>query len=112
MRLHLRDGSRDDHLMIAVFVAALLHGLLILGIRFSAPPAERPLPTLEVLLVPPGENQEANLHAARPEPLGVAAEDRHDDAKADQVESDGRPDDPESLRDGLATGAIGHGGQA
>jgi protein TonB len=41
--------------MTAVFVAALVHGLLILGIRFSAPDdANRPLPTLEILLVPSG----------------------------------------------------------
>jgi len=51
-------------MMVAVFIAALLHGLLILGVRFSTPPQQRPLPTLEVLLVPPGENQEANLGAS------------------------------------------------
>jgi len=64
MELRLRNGAREDHLTVAVFIAALLHGLVILGIRFSAPPEERPLPTLEVLLVPPGENQDANLDAS------------------------------------------------
>ncbi len=64
MELRLRRGAREDHLTVAVFIAALLHGLVILGIRFSAPPEERPLPTLEVLLVPPGENQDANLDAS------------------------------------------------
>jgi protein TonB len=65
MELRLRPDAGDDHLMIAVFLAALLHGLLILGIRFAAPPrSDDPLPTLEVLLVPAGENEEANLDAA------------------------------------------------
>jgi len=64
MELRLRHGAHDDHMMVAVFIAALLHGLLILGVRFTTPPQQRPLPTLEVLLVPPGENQEANLGAS------------------------------------------------
>jgi protein TonB len=64
MHLSLRRGPNDDHLMVALFVAALLHGLVILGVRFSAPPQHDPLPTLEVLLVPPGANQEANLDAS------------------------------------------------
>ena len=64
MELDLRRGAADDHLMVALFIAALLHGLVILGVRFSAPPRTDPLPTLEVLLVPPGPNQEANLDAS------------------------------------------------
>jgi protein TonB len=63
MELDLRRGARDDHLMVALFIAALLHGLVILGVRFSAPPRSDPLPTLEVLLVPAGTNQEGNLDA-------------------------------------------------
>jgi protein TonB len=66
--------SRDhagDRLATAIFVTALIHGLVILGVRFSAPPvADDALPTLEVLLVPPGpddpqENQEAAYIAQR-----------------------------------------------
>ncbi|HVN42167.1 MAG TPA: energy transducer TonB [Steroidobacteraceae bacterium] len=58
-------GSRldrpDDRLATAVFVAALLHGLVILGVRFSTAPADdRALPTLEVLLVPEGASEAAN----------------------------------------------------
>ena len=59
--------SQDsDRLATCVFVAALLHGLLILGVRFSAPAADdTALPTLEVLLVPPGRHcrGEPNLTA-------------------------------------------------
>jgi protein TonB len=64
-------GDRpEDRLATALFVAALLHGLLILGLRFTAPPADnRPLPTLEVLLIPDGppeaENPEATYIASR-----------------------------------------------
>jgi hypothetical protein len=60
--------SRDtdsDRLTTAIFAAALLHGLVILGIRFNAPPIDdKSLPTLEVLLVPPGpEEKQPNLDA-------------------------------------------------
>jgi protein TonB len=55
----------EDRLATAVFVVALFHGLLILGLRFTAPSSdERPLPTLEVLLVPHGERQEPNPEAS------------------------------------------------
>jgi protein TonB len=64
MELRLSRGDADDHLTVFLFVAALLHGLLILGIRFTAPPKSDPLPTLEVLLTPAGANQEANLGAS------------------------------------------------
>jgi periplasmic protein TonB len=64
MELRLRRGADDDHLTVFLFVAALLHGLLILGIRFTAPPKSDPLPTLEVLLTTAGPNQEANLGAS------------------------------------------------
>src|SRR4030095_17174949 len=60
----LRRRSGDLSFVVAVLIAPRLHGLPIPGIRFTAPPDERPLPTLEVLLVPPGENQEANLDAS------------------------------------------------
>jgi protein TonB len=60
-----RDADRD-RLTTAIFAAALLHGLVILGVRFSAPPLDdKSLPTLEVLLVPPGpEEKQPNLDAA------------------------------------------------
>jgi hypothetical protein len=54
----------DDGLATAIFAAALLHGIVILGIRFSAPaPDDHALPTLEVLLVPDGPNEAANPEA-------------------------------------------------
>lgn len=66
-----KPDPAGDRLATAIFVAALLHGLLILGVRFSAPsPAEDPLPTLEVLLVPSGpddprDNRDAAYLAER-----------------------------------------------
>ncbi|MGI9246923.1 MAG: energy transducer TonB [Steroidobacteraceae bacterium] len=51
------SGRRDpaaDRFLTALFVAALLHGLLILGVSFGTADGDRPLPTLEILLVPPG----------------------------------------------------------
>jgi protein TonB len=60
-----RRDPDGDRLATAIFVVALAHGLLILGIRFSAPPREPSLPTLEVLLVPSGpDDPQANLDAA------------------------------------------------
>jgi periplasmic protein TonB len=56
--------SDQDRLVTALFIAALLHGLVILGIRFSSPPSADALPTLEVLLVADGPEQEANLDAS------------------------------------------------
>jgi protein TonB len=54
----------DDGLATAIFAAALLHGIVILGIRFTAPAQDdRALPTLEVLLVPDGPNETANPDA-------------------------------------------------
>lgn len=56
---HRRDPV-GDRLATAIFVAALAHGLFILGVRFSAPPPDaRPLPTLEILLVPSGPEDPA-----------------------------------------------------
>jgi protein TonB len=63
--LRRRRDPDGDRLATAIFIAALVHGLLILGIRFSAPSSEPPLPTLEVLLVPSGpDDPQANLDAA------------------------------------------------
>lgn len=61
----LRADRPEDRLATAVFVAALLHGLLILGVRFSGPAADDgSLPTLEVLLVPEGPAEAPNPGAA------------------------------------------------
>jgi TonB family protein len=49
--VELRLGTRrpEDRLATAVFVAALLHGLFILGLRFTVPSSdERPLPQVGV----------------------------------------------------------------
>jgi periplasmic protein TonB len=65
MGFSISSGRPEDRLATAVFVAALLHGLVIMGIRFNAaPPDRRPLPTLEVLLVPDGPAEEDNESAA------------------------------------------------
>lgn len=65
MELRLPDSRPEDRLATAVFVAALFHGLVILGLRFTAPSSdERPLPTLEVLLVPEGPAEEPNPDAS------------------------------------------------
>jgi protein TonB len=65
MELRAASGRPEDRLATAIFIAAVLHGLLILGVRFAAPrPDDRPVPTLEVLLVPDGEREPANPSAA------------------------------------------------
>jgi len=65
MDLTARFSSEQDRLITALFLAALLHGVVILGIRFASPPADaNVLPTLEVLLVADGPEQEANLDAS------------------------------------------------
>ncbi|MFO1408084.1 MAG: TonB family protein [Steroidobacteraceae bacterium] len=65
MELRIRSDRPEDRLVTAVFVAALVHGIVILGVKFSAPPPrDAPLPTLEVLLVPDGPNERANEDAA------------------------------------------------
>jgi protein TonB len=64
MELRIRTDRPDDRLATAIFLAALLHGLVILGVRFSAPPPrDLPLPTLEVLLVPEGPAEADNPRA-------------------------------------------------
>lgn len=65
MRTFLGSDRPEDRLATTVFVAALLHGLLILGIRFTAPEVtDHPLPTLEVLLVGDGQKEDENLAAS------------------------------------------------
>jgi len=61
MSTGLWQDRPEDRLATALFAAALLHGVLILGIRFSAPASDdRSLPTLEVLLVPDGPAEPPN----------------------------------------------------
>ena len=73
MELRLNNGRPEDRLATAVFIAALFHGLVILGLRFTAPSSDdRPLPTLEVLLVPDGEPEDPN-----PEASYIADRDQH-----------------------------------
>ena len=66
LRRRRRRDPAQDRLATAVFVAALVHGLVILGVRFGAPiVADQPLPTLEILLVPTGPDEaEPNDSAA------------------------------------------------
>jgi protein TonB len=65
MELRIRTDRPEDRLATAIFLAALVHGLIILGVRFSAPPPrDLPLPTLEVLLVPDGPAEADNTRAA------------------------------------------------
>lgn len=65
MRARIRNERPEDRLATAIFVAALVHGLVILGVRFAAPVADdEPLPTLEVLLVPDGPQDEENPEAS------------------------------------------------
>jgi protein TonB len=55
-----------DRLATAVFAAALVHGLVIMGVKFSGPATDTPpLPTLEILLVPSGpDDPQPNDEAA------------------------------------------------
>jgi protein TonB len=58
-----RDPA-SDRLATAIFIAALAHGLLILGVRFTAPASDPPLPTLEIMLVPPGPDDPGSNESA------------------------------------------------
>jgi protein TonB len=73
MELRPQTGRPEDRLATAVFIAALVHGLFILGVRFAAPTSDdRPLPTLEVLLVPDGPAEAGN-----PEASYIASRSQH-----------------------------------
>jgi protein TonB len=65
LRRRIHDRAQD-RLATAVFAAALVHGLVIMGVKFSAPVADtQPLPTLEILLVPTGpDDRQPNDEAA------------------------------------------------
>ena len=71
--LRRRRDPTGDGLATAIFVVALIHGLVILGVRFSAPQAANDaLPTLEVLLVPAGpDDPQENADAAYIAPLEI-----------------------------------------
>lgn len=93
--------SPDDRLATAIFAAALLHGLVILGVRFTAPrPDDHALPTLEVLLVPDGPNETANPDAgylAQRNQHGYGTTLRHErtslpEATSSMIENEGTPD--------------------
>ena len=97
--LRRRHDPTGDRLATAIFVAALLHGLVILGVRFSAPPvADGALPTLEVLLVPPGpddpqENQQAAYIAQRTQRgMGTSMEARRASLPEARDEQQAPPD--------------------
>jgi len=65
MREHADRERPEDRLATAIFIAALVHGLVILGVRFSAPASDdKPLPTLEVLLVTDGPREDENPEAS------------------------------------------------
>lgn len=105
----LRRG-RDptgDRLATAIFVAALVHGLIILGVRFSSPPMpENALPTLEVLLVPTGpDDPQANLEAAyiaqrTQQGTGTGMEARRASLPEARQEQAAVPNAPDSDQDG------------
>ena len=124
--LRRRRDPTSDRLATAIFVVALIHGLVILGVRFSAPRAANDaLPTLEVLLVPAGpddpqenanaayiaqrtqrgkgtdmEARRASLPEARDEQLPPP------DAAAVDPEQRNRPDEPEGAVSVLARRAL------
>jgi protein TonB len=106
VELEVRPDRPDDRLATAIFVAALVHGLFILGVRFAAPAADpNPLPTLEVLLVPDGpaeaDNPEASYIAGRSQKGSGTARDRRrtslPESSASLLENEGQAegDSPE-----------------
>jgi periplasmic protein TonB len=91
-----RRDADADRLATAVFAAALLHGLIILGIRFSAPPADdKSLPTLEVLLVPPG----ADDHEPNPKAGYIAQRTQHGTGTGPQDQRTSLPEMLAALND-------------
>jgi len=90
----------DDRLATAIFIAALVHGLVILDVRVAAPsPAQNPLPTLEVLLVSEGpaepDNPNASYIAQRNQRGSGTGRDRHrtslPESSASLIENEGMP---------------------
>lgn len=105
MAFGLASGRPEDRLVTAIFLAALLHGLVIMGLRFTAaPPDRRPLPTLEVLLVPEGpaepDNEAAAYLSSRDQRGAGTARDRQrtslPEASASLLEHSGDPQGTEA----------------
>jgi protein TonB len=101
MDLSIRHNRPEDRLATAIFVAALIHGLVILGVRFTMPPADdNPLPTLEVLLVPDGpdgpDDAQASYIAQRSQRGAGTARDRErtslPEATASLLANEGLPE--------------------
>ncbi|NJD31256.1 MAG: energy transducer TonB [Gammaproteobacteria bacterium] len=115
MELRVRSDRPEDRLATAIFIAALVHGLIILGVKFSAPAAnENPLPTLEVLLVPEGppeaDNPKASYIAQRSQHGSGTARDRKrtslPEASASLLENQGQPGG-DSLTPDASTETVG-----
>jgi periplasmic protein TonB len=107
--LRRRRDPDGDRLATAIFVAALVHGLTILGLNFTAPAAsDYQLPTLEVLLVPPGpddphENPDAAYIAQRTQRgQGTSTEAKRaslpEGREEIRVPPDAAPNDPDKRR--------------
>jgi protein TonB len=100
-----RRDPTSDRLATAFFVAALLHGLLILGVRFTAPASDdRALPTLEVLLLPPGpdetpENEDAGYIAQRSQRGAGTGSGQQRSSLPEATPPDESPDDYEVVAD-------------
>ena len=100
LRRRRRRDPAQDRLATAVFVAALVHGLVILGVRFGAPiVADQPLPTLEILLVPTGPDEaEPNDSAAY-----LAQRTQRGSGTSDDVRRSSLPEVPHGPRTGPCT---------
>jgi periplasmic protein TonB len=93
MQLRIRTDHPGDRLATAIFLAALVHGLVILGVRFSAPAAHNlPLPTLEVLLVPDGPDEADNMRAGY-----IAQRNQHGSGTARDIKRTSLPESSASL---------------
>jgi protein TonB len=100
MELRTRTDRPEDRLATAIFIAALVHGLVILGLRFGAPPVpDLPLPTLEVLLVPDGAEEPDNPDAGY-----IAQRNQHGSGTARDQKRTSLPESSASL--------IEHSGEA
>ena len=115
MRVRAGRERPEDRLATAIFIAALVHGLVILGVRFSAPASDdKPLPTLEVLLVPDGpredENPEASYIAERSQHGAGTTRDRVrtslPEVSAVLLENSGVPEG-DALQPEVTTDAVG-----
>ena len=115
MELKVSSDRPEDRLATAIFIAALAHGLFILGVRFAAPSADHdPLPTLEVLLVPEGpaekDNPEASYIAQRSQHGSGTARDRRrtslPESSASLLENEGQADG-DTLEPEAATETVG-----